>query len=278
MTSSHHAAVRSAKPTSVLATALLVQMLRAHVRRFSRTLVPQPFPTFRLERPHDARGVHRPMILPMRVDQWPKHKSPFLMWLAAASIMIASPASQATQVELTTTVEGELQPTIKGTCNLPDGMKLVLHVIRKESAFQLEKPVEVQSGHFEVGPPLQGSGDLNAGLYHVEIRSIQPGDQPEAVRAAIGQTGQELRGPLTRRYSGATWVRLLTTFEVSGAVNSQLDEARRTQVRLSETRWWRKNCTDICSGGERYLQQTGQDFDRPACFRTCIANPPTVSR
>jgi len=214
----------------------------------------------------------------MRIDKTPKHKSTLLPWCAIAALMIASPALHATQVELTTAVEGELQPTIKGNCNLPDGMKLVVRVSRKESAFQFETAVEVQSAHFEVGPLLQGSGDLNAGLYHVEIMSQPPSDQPDAVKAAIGQKGQELRGPLTRRYSGATWVRLLTTFEVAGVPNPELDEARRAQVRLSETRWWRKNCTEICSGGERYAEQRGKPFDRPACFKTCINNPPSVSR
>jgi hypothetical protein len=115
-------------------------------------------------------------------------------------------------------------------------------------------------------------------LYYVDIMSLSPNDQPEVVRAAIGQTGQELRRPLTRRYSGATRVRVLTTFEVGGAVNPKLDEARRAQVKLSQTRWWCKNCADICSGGERYAQQKGQDFDRPACFRTCMSNPPSVTR
>src|SRR6266571_5097961 len=128
----------------------------------------------------------------MRVDKSPKHKSTFLLCLAMASLMIAAPALHATQVELTTAVEGKLRPIIQGDCNLPDGMKLVVRVSRKESAFQFETPVEVQSGHFEVGPLLQGSGDLNAGLYHVEIMSLPPGDQPDTVKAAIGQKGQEL--------------------------------------------------------------------------------------
>ena len=214
----------------------------------------------------------------MRLDQPPKHKSTFLFWLEMAFLMMVSTALHATQVELTVAVESKLQPIIKAACNLPDGMKLVVRVTRKESGFHFETPVEAQSGHFDVRPLLQGSGDLNAGLYHVEIMSLPPSDQPEAVRAAIGQTGQELRGPLTRRYSGTTLVRILTTFEVAGAVNSELDEARRAQVKLSETRWWRKNCTDICSGGERYSEQNGKEFDRPACFRTCLSNPPSVGR
>jgi len=125
---------------------------------------------------------------------------------------------------------------------------------------------------------MQGNADLNSGEYHLEIMSVHPADQPDAVRAAIGQKGQALQGPLTRRYSGATWVRVLTTFQIGRAANPELDEARREQVRLSQTRWWRKNCTEICSGGERYAEQRGEPFDRPACFKTCIANPPTVSR
>ena len=51
-------------------------------------------------------------------------------------------------------------------------------------------------------------------LYRLEIMSVHPSDQPEAIRAVIGQEGQELRGPRTRLYSGATWVRHVTTFEI----------------------------------------------------------------
>ena len=140
-----------------------------------------------------------------------------------ASLLIASPALHATQVELTTAVEGELRPTIEGNCNLPDRMKLIVRVTRKESAFESETPIEVQSGHFAVGPLMQANADLNQGEYHVEIMSVHPTDQPDAVRAAIGQKGQGLQGPLTIRYSGATWVRVLTTFQIGRAANPETD-------------------------------------------------------
>jgi len=198
--------------------------------------------------------------------------------LAALSLLLASFAAYATQVELTTTVEGDLQPTIKGLCNLPTGMRLMVHVARKESAFMFESSVEVQDGHFEVGPLLQGTGNLNPGRYQLEIMSVNPNDQPDAVKALIGSRGQELRGPLTRRYSGATWARLLTTFDLGRGASAELDHARREQVRLSETRWWRKNCTDICAGGEHYAEQRWQHFDRPTCFKTCVSTPPIVTR
>jgi hypothetical protein len=206
-----------------------------------------------------------------------KQNRPFLVRFGITCFLLASLSAYGTQVELVTTVEGDVQPTIKGVCNLPTGLKLVVHVTRKESAFDFEAPVEVQAGQFEVGPLLQGTKHLNAGRYQLEIMSAHPSDQPDAVRAVIGQKGQ-VKGPLTRRSSGATVVRLLSTFEIGHGANAELDQARREQVRLSETRWWRKNCTDICSGGERYAQQQGRDFDRAACFKTCVSSPPSIGR
>src|SRR5690349_22571856 len=124
----------------------------------------------------------------MRID--PSSNRSAVSRLAALSLLLASFAAYATQVELTTTVEGDLQPTIKGVCNLPAGMKLVVHVTRKESAFTFEGPVEVQEGRFEVGPLLQGTAKLNPGRYQLEIVSVHPNDQPDAVKASIGSKGQ----------------------------------------------------------------------------------------
>jgi len=155
-------------------------------------------------------------------------------------------------------------------------MKLLVRVTRKESAYQSEILVEVQAGHFQVGPLLQGTANLNPGVYSVEI--VSAAEQPDSVRAAIGHKGEELRGPLTKRDSVGTRVRFLDTFALGQAPNAELDQSRREQVKLSETRWWRKNCTQICSGGQRYSEQKGQPFDRPACFKTCLSNPPSITQ
>src|SRR5689334_4831752 len=116
----------------------------------------------------------------MRIDPF-SHRSS-LRWLATLCLLLTCLTAYATQVELTTTVEGDLQPTIKGVCNLPAGMKLVVHVTRKESAFTFEGPVEVQEGRFEVGPLLQGTAKLNPGRYQLEIVRVHPNDQPDAVK------------------------------------------------------------------------------------------------
>ena len=77
-------------------------------------------------------------------------------WLVLTLLLLICPAVNAIQVELTAAVDRGLQPTISGSCNLPDGMLVIVRVIRKESAFQSESRVEVQGGQFNVGPLLQG--------------------------------------------------------------------------------------------------------------------------
>jgi hypothetical protein len=198
--------------------------------------------------------------------------------LLSAYLTLLCPLLHAMQVDLAVTVQGDLQPAILGSCNLPDGMKLRVRVTRKESSFESETAVEVQSGKFKVGPLLQSNANLNPGSYNFEIVSMVAAEQPEPVRAVVGQNGAELRGPLTKRDSVGTRVRLVGSFDVGRGANAELDRARREQVELSNTRWWRKNCSDICSGSERYALLNSKAFDRPACFKTCVANPPVIRR
>lgn len=197
----------------------------------------------------------------------------FSCLVAAACLVV--PCFGATEVTLATDVKGEFRPTIKGATNLPDGMKFLVRITRKESAYDFETTVEVQSGHFEVGPLLQSNSDLNPGTYNIEITNLPLSDQPEPVLKMIGKKGEELHGLLTRRYASTTHVRLLTTFQVGHGSNPELDQARRKQVELSQTRWWRKNCAEICTAGERYAQQKSESFDKATCMKTCIANPPS---
>ncbi len=208
----------------------------------------------------------------------PKPNSPRLRWLPAVFLLLASLTAYATQVELTTTVEGDLQPTIKGVCNLPSGDEARCSGNAQGKRIRVRCSGRGASWSIRSRPATARKRQSNAGRYHLEIMSVHPNDQADPVKALIGRKGQELRGPLTRRYSGFTWVRLFTTLELGRGANAELDQARREQVRLSETRWWRKNCSDICTGGEHYAEQSGQGFDRPACFKTCVSGPPRVSR
>src|SRR5689334_7906645 len=50
------------------------------------------------------------------------------LWLASASFLTAP--AHAVQVDLKISIEGYPQATIQGTCNLPDGMLLIVRVTR----------------------------------------------------------------------------------------------------------------------------------------------------
>ena len=190
--------------------------------------------------------------IPPNMPKWSPKRSilaAVIRALICALLMFNATIVQALQGTLTASaVDGGLQPIIKGSCDLPDAMVLIVRVTRKESAFQYESRVEVQGGHFQIGPLMQGSGNLNSGIYNLEVVSVPMPEQPDSVKKSVGGKGKDLRGPLATRSSGDPGVRLLTTLEIGGPANADLDTIRREQVRLSETRWWRNKCRDICGG------------------------------
>lgn len=196
-------------------------------------------------------------------------------WVIAI-LLIAPLPSYGLEAEISVEVKGSFQPTISGRTTLPDGMKLAVRVKRKESAFEYETSSQVEGGKFSAGPISQRGGDLNPGTYNLEVVCEDSSDQPEAVSQLLGRKWQKLEGPLVKKRTGTVTVRFATTFELGQTVDPELDRAARQHAELSKTRWWRKNCDEICSGAELYAQRKTESFDRERCIKTCIANPPTV--
>ena len=200
-----------------------------------------------------------------------------LLWLVCLVIGAAtSTHSYALEVQLSTQVTAAFQPTIAGTTNLPDGIKLTVRVDRKESAFEFQALTEVQGGKFSIGPLNQRGGDLNPGVYTLQVLCEESSDQPQS--ESLGRKWEKLEGPLVKKRPGPVSVRYVTTFDIGQSANPELDQAARKQAALSKTRWWRQNCTSLCSGAEYYFQQRSEPFDHMACIKTCVANPPTVAR
>ena len=79
-----------------------------------------------LRAPKVDSGIHRPLM---------KCKRRLLVWVTSISFGIVCIPLHALQVKLTTEVEGGFQPMVKATSNLPDGMKLLVRVTRKEVRF-----------------------------------------------------------------------------------------------------------------------------------------------
>src|SRR5271154_2993896 len=105
--------------------------------------------------------------------------------LAAAVLALASGMSFAIEAQLSTEVQTPSRPTIHGTTNLPDGTKLAVIVMRKESGYWVETLTEVRSGSFLVGP--QRGNEINPGLYKLEVTMAAAANQPLSVQQVIGR-------------------------------------------------------------------------------------------
>jgi hypothetical protein len=195
-----------------------------------------------------------------------------------AVIALASGVCFGIEVQLSTEVQTPSRPTIQGTTNLPDGTKLTVLVSRKESAYRVETSTEVRSGGFLVGPLSQRGNELNPGLYKLEVAMVPAADQPLSVQQVIGRQGEKLRGPLPSREARGLTVRYATTFQVGVAANPELDRIALERAKISSTKWWKRQCTDLCDNAEHFERDRARGFSPPDCLKTCIANPPTVTR
>jgi hypothetical protein len=196
----------------------------------------------------------------------------------AAVFAMATSFSYAIEVVLSTEVQTPLRPTIKGATNLPDGTKLAVIVSRKESAYLAEASTQVRSGSFAIGPLSQRGNDLSPGLYNLEVGVTAAADQPSSVREVIGKQGEKLQGPLAKRDGASRTVRYTTTFQVGLAANPELDRAAREQAKISETKWWKRQCRDICDNAEFFERDKSRAFSKPDCLKTCVSNPPAATR
>jgi len=198
--------------------------------------------------------------------------------LTLVMMIVASTLSHALEVVVSAEVQTPPRPTIHGSSNLPDGTKLAVIVTRQESAYRAEALTEMKSGRFVIGPLSQRGNDLNPGVYNLEVSMASTTDQPLAVREMVGRQGEKLLGPLTKRDGRSRTVRYATTFQVGVGVNAELDRAARERAKMSQTRWWKKQCTEICENAEGYELGKGNAFSSPDCLKTCISNPPILTR
>ena len=198
--------------------------------------------------------------------------------LPAALLSLAATLSHAIEVAVTAEVQTSSRPTIQGFTNLPDGTKLSVTVTRKESAYRAEVLAEVSSGAFIVGPLSQRGADLNPGLYEVEIAMVAAAEQPLAVREVIGGQGGKLQGPLANREGSGRSVRYTTTFRIGAGSNPELDRQERERAQLSQTKWWKKHCSEMCENAERFAQDSGREINGLDCLKACVSNPPILTR
>jgi hypothetical protein len=85
---------------------------------------------------------------------------------------------------------------ILGTTNLPHGMTLMIDLRKVGTKYFAQDKAEVINGRISTIWFSDGGKPLPAGVYEISVSSPLPALQPAAVRAAIGQTGENLSGPI----------------------------------------------------------------------------------
>ncbi len=94
---------------------------------------------------------------------------------------------------------------ILGKTNLPNGMALMLGLRDTASKYFAQDKVEVRDGGFVSAWFSDRGKPLHASTYEVEVSSPLPVLQPPAVRARIGEEGENLSGPV-RSWMGSKMV------------------------------------------------------------------------
>lgn len=93
---------------------------------------------------------------------------------------------------------------ILGATNLPHGMTLMTGLRKVGAKYFAQDKVEVINGRISTTWFSDGGKTLPSGAYEVSISSPLPALQSAAVRAVIGQTGENLSGPITTSM-GSKW-------------------------------------------------------------------------
>lgn len=98
-------------------------------------------------------------------------------------------------IELERGADGRVR--VLGTTNLPHGMTLMTDLRKVGAKYFAQDKVEVINGRISTAWFSDGGKALPSGAYEVNISSPLPALQPAAVRAVIGQIGENLSGPIT---------------------------------------------------------------------------------
>ena len=106
----------------------------------------------------------------------------------------AAPGTVAVTFTIDAVVNGDGTVSLTAASNLPDGTELGGHV-SAEGGYRGSGSAVLQDGKASFGPFSKDGGALPAGTYEVNVTMPIARNQPEAVKAIIGEHGENLTGP-----------------------------------------------------------------------------------
>lgn len=194
--------------------------------------------------------------------------------LLATILLLTTLDASALKVKITAATEGADKPVVVGTTNLPDGIELMVTLRRKESAFMAQDKAKVTQGKFRAGPFSQKGVSLNPGIYSISVSMPIASMQPPATWPTIGNDGDKLEGPLTKKSSfGGRVAEYNTTFKIGdGKASGSQDNAARAQSEKDKHAWWLQSCKDICKLAQGMASKKGEAFDFDRCYYKCVAD------
>ena len=116
------------------------------------------------------------------------------------------------------------RPKIVGDTNLPDGTELMFSIEGNSVRYDGQDKATVQSGHFQCKAFDKDSNDLDAGQYIAKVLMPIPAVQPPAVRAVIGEQGENLKGSLVKKGNLGITVSLEQPFQLKANNTTSLTQ------------------------------------------------------
>jgi hypothetical protein len=119
---------------------------------------------------------------------------------------------------------------LRGRTNLPVGTRLSYCVRDKKGNMPQRKCdyVDVGAGGVFETKPLSANGPIPSGEYEVEVRTLFAEVMPDSVKAVIGKSGENLRGPLIDQSRGAPMLATAIPFSIGGEQGRAEQRQRRS--------------------------------------------------
>jgi hypothetical protein len=140
-------------------------------------------------------------------------------WASVLCLMLVAGNASALEPSFAVSADsGAGHPVIHGQTNLPDGTKLLVTLVKQGGGYAAQAKATVKAGRFLTDAFSDGDQPVPPGQYTITIDTGPPGAEPPAVRAAMGDHGQNLTGPLVIALFGNIMaIEFTTTLRLGGA-------------------------------------------------------------
>lgn len=163
-------------------------------------------------------------------------------FVAALLLTCTIAKSEALEVAIAATVEGQGTPTVVGVTNLPDNSKLLITLSRRQANYSAQGHATVERGKFSTGPFSARGSPLPPGDYEIEVVFPLASTQPSSVRQIVGEKNEKLEGRLVEKGQFGTIAKRVARVNIGGAASPEADKKARADEELAMKKWRVESC------------------------------------